>query len=97
MARRPLLRCLLLLAALALLPPLAAMADSCADCLWGSSPECCPPSCCSCCAHGSPALPAAVRLDRLPSAVDAAPHPQEGPVPSFHPRDVFHVPKPSPV
>lgn len=95
MARRPVLRFAALLAALAFLLPLAAVADSCADCLWAASPECCPPSCCPCCIQGPSTLTAAVWKAPRPAMVAGAPSPQEDRVSSSHPRDVFHVPKSS--
>ena len=96
MMRRPVLRFGFLLVVLAFLLPLAAAAGSCTDCVCGASAECCPPSCCACC------LPIAsdltpVRVDMQAAAVAVVPGVQEGPVPSFDPRDIFHVPKASPV
>lgn len=93
MARRSMIRFAALLAALAFLLPLAAVADSCADCLGEESPECCPPSCCLCCLPGSPILTAALWEGRLPEVADLAPSPPNGPSPSSPPRDIFHVPK----
>jgi hypothetical protein len=95
MARPSALRFAALLAVLALLLPLAALRDSCADCLWGDSPDCCPPACCPCCVHGPSVLTAAIGGALGSAAVDSVPSPQEDPDPSFHPRDIFHVPKPS--
>jgi hypothetical protein len=95
MTRRSALRCAALLAALAFLLPLAALADPCADCLGAASPDCCAPSCCSCCAHG-PSVPAALVWGApRPVAIAVAPDPREAPYPSRGPRDVFHVPKPA--
>lgn len=95
MTRRPLL-CAALLAALALLLPLAALADPCTDCLGAEATDCCPPACCSCCIHGpSSALTASALRAPLPAVVDAAPSPPAGGDRSSHARDVFHVPKPS--
>jgi hypothetical protein len=96
MVRRPVLRFAFLLVVLAFLLPLAAAEGSCTDCLCGASADCCPPSCCACC------LPIAsdltpVRVDVQAAAVAVVPGAQEGPVPSFDPRDIFHVPKTSPV
>lgn len=94
MVRRPLLRFAVLLAALAFLLPLAAVADSCTDCLGGTGyPDCCPPSCCSCCVHGPSVLIASIWGTPRPVMVDAAPNPHEDPSPSSSPRDIFHVPK----
>lgn len=84
-----------LLAALALLLPLATLADSCTDCLWESSADCCPPSCCTCCAHGPSALTVSVRGDFGPAKSGLAMDPVEGGCLSMSPRDVFHVPKAS--
>jgi hypothetical protein len=95
MTRRPALRFAALLTVLAFLLPLAAMADSCSDCLWADSQECCPPACCPCCVHGPSVLTASAWGAPRPATVDMAPDPHEDRSPSFHPRDVFHVPKPS--
>ena len=97
MVRRPVLLFALLLATLAFLLPLAAAEGSCTDCLCGTSAECCPPSCCPCCVHVASDLTAPVRADLQAAAVDAAPSVQEDPHPSFDPRDIFHVPRTSPV
>lgn len=81
-----------LLAVLAMLLPVAALADSCVDCLWAASPGCCPPACCPCCVQLSPALTVSHGADpglpweNLPEAMQdrrASPDP----------RDVLHVPK----
>ena len=93
--RRSVLRFAVLLAALALLLPLAALADSCTDCLWASSPECCPPSCCSCCAHGLSVLTASAWGDLGPASSGLALDSKEDGYLSMSPRDVFHVPKAS--
>jgi hypothetical protein len=93
--RRSVLRFAVLMTALALLLPLAALADSCTDCLWESSPECCPPSCCSCCAHGLSVLTVSVWGDFGPARSGLAVDPAEGGCLSMSPRDVFHVPKAS--
>ena len=95
MARGSVLRFAGLLAVLAFLLPLAAGADSCSDCLWAASPECCPPSCCSCCIHGLSVLTPVVWGAPRPASVATEPGPQESWYPSSPPRDVFHVPKPS--
>jgi hypothetical protein len=95
MARRSVLRFAALLAALAFLLPLAAIADSCADCLWAVSPDCCPPSCCPCCVHGPSVLTASIWGAVHPQTIDIAPNPHQDPSPSSPPRDIFHVPKPS--
>lgn len=95
--RRSVFRLTALLAVLALLLPLAALADSCTDCLWASSPECCPPSCCTCCAHGLSVLTVSVGGDFGPSRTGLAMDPAEGGCLSMSSRDVFHVPKASPV
>ena len=95
MVRAPLLRFAVLLAALAFLLPSVAGAAACTDCLDGASPDCCPPSCCSCCVHSPSVLTALIRVALHPAPVDLALSPQQDPSPSFDPRDVFHVPKPS--
>jgi hypothetical protein len=81
-----------LLAALSLLLPLAAMEDSCADCL--SSPDCCAPSCCSCCVH-APALAGMAGAPESPAEAGLTGHAAEVPALPSEPRDVFHVPRPS--
>lgn len=88
------LRLAALLVALALLLPLAAVEISCADCLWETAQDCCPPSCCPCCVHG-PAV-AGVRLAeaRLMEA-GLAGRPAEACTLASNPRSVFHVPKPA--
>jgi hypothetical protein len=95
MARRRVLRLAALLTVLAFLLPLAAMADSCTECLWAGSQECCPPACCPCCVHGPSVLTILAWGDPRPATVDMALNPREDRAPTFHPRDVFHVPKPS--
>ena len=96
MPRRSALLLPVLLAALALLAPLAALADSCSDCLWGDSAKCCT-SCCSCCVPGPSALAVspwrALAPARAGLALDAV---EDGGL-SSPSRDVFHVPKASPV
>lgn len=94
MLPRSALRCATLLAVLAFLLPLAAVADSCTDCLSAASPDCCPPSCCSCCVHGTSVLTAEIWGAPHPATVDGAASPQEDRYLFFHPRDIFHVPKP---
>jgi hypothetical protein len=95
MTLRLLLRCAALLALLAFLLPLAAVADPCVDCLGESSPDCCPPSCCSCCLHGpSPVLTAAALRAPLPAVTARTPGAPADEDPSPHSRDIFHVPKP---
>ena len=96
MVRRPALRFAVLLAALAFLLPLAAMAESCEDCLWGAdSPACCPPSCCPCCVHGPSVMTASAWGAVHPVPVVVASHQRQGPYPSSPPGDIFHVPKSS--
>ena len=93
---RPVLRCAALLIALAaFLLPLAALADACSDCLWAESPDCCPPSCCTCCAHGTPGLAASAWGSPRPALGDAAPDGPADRSPSSVPRDIFHIPKPA--
>lgn len=98
MTRRSVLRFAVLLAALALLLPLAALAGSCTDCLWAASPDsagCCPPSCCSCCAHGLSVLTIAVWGDFGPARSGLVMDLKEDGCLSMSSRDVFHVPKAS--
>lgn len=91
MLRRP---ALLLLAALALLAPLAAVADSCSDCLWGDSAKCCT-SCCSCCVPGASVLTVSPWRALAPAAAGLALDIREDGGLSSPSRDVFHVPKAS--
>jgi hypothetical protein len=81
--------CLLL--ALALLAPLAAMADACVDC--DPAQGCCLASGCLCCLPGSSVLAASVSL-----SLGSAPPGTASPAPDGRglaaaPRGVFHVPK----
>lgn len=93
MARRFALRLPVLLVALALVLPLAAVADSCVDCLGAASPDCCPPSCCSCCVHGGATLRGLARMDAGLGEAGLAGDPVEDRALPSDPRDVFHVPK----
>lgn len=87
------LRLAALLAALALLLPLAAVEASCADCLWeDASQDCCPPSCCPCCVH-APAVTGVERGPALLAEAGLAGRPAEACTLSPDPRAVFHVPK----
>lgn len=87
------LRLAALLAALALLLPLAAEVEaSCADCLWEASRDCCPPSCCPCCVH-APAVTGFERGQALLSEAGSTGHPPEASTLASDPRAVFHVPK----
>lgn len=95
MMSRSALRLAALLTVLAFLLPLAALADSCTDCLRAASEECCPPACCSCCAHGPSVLTASIGGAPRRSTVDRTPISRDDRFSAFHPRDVFHVPKPS--
>ncbi len=95
MARRSALHLVVLLASLALVLPLAAVADSCVDCLGASSPDCCPPSCCSCCAHGGATLGGLAGLVAAQELTGPAGDPAENRALPADPRDVFHVPKSS--
>jgi hypothetical protein len=95
MARCSALRLAVLGTVLALLLPLVAVADSCGDCLWLASQDCCLKSCCPCCAHGSFALTAAARVDLGPAWSGLTAEPPADRFLSSHPRDVFHIPKPS--
>lgn len=96
MLRGPSLRFWALLAFLAFLLPLGALADSCEDCLWAGSSECCPPSCCPCCVHGPTVLKAMAWGEPGPVRIDSHGDPRADVHPSSDPRDIFHVPKPSP-
>ena len=95
MVCRPELRFAAVLVALAFLLPIATLADSCPDCLWADSPDCCPPACCPCCVHGPSVLTVAIGSALRAAVVASARSPQEGLDPSIHPRDIFHVPKPA--
>jgi hypothetical protein len=88
------LRFAALLAVLAMLLPMAALADSCVDCLWAASSACCPPSCCPCCVQLSPAVRVSLGTAPAPADADLAEWAQERHAPP-DPRDVLHVPKPS--
>jgi hypothetical protein len=83
---------LALLAVLALALPLAVIADSCADCLWADSPDCCPPFCCSCCVPGA-ALSGLARVAASLPEAGPAEEPVERHALPADPGDVFHVPK----
>lgn len=87
----------LFLAVLALLLPLAGLAERCDECLEGGQPGCCPPACslCLCCGSGRTVLPGALRLDREPALASAFHDAAEAGALSADPRDVFHVPKTS--
>jgi hypothetical protein len=91
MARRSALP--LLLTAVALLAPLAVVADSCVDCLWSASPGCCLTSCCPCCVHGSSTVTVPVRVSPDAAWRELAGDPAPDPCLAADPRDVFHVPK----
>jgi hypothetical protein len=97
MYRRSALLVFLLLVALALLAPLAALADSCTDCLWGAPAKCCPSSCCSCCAPGASALTSSAWRAVGPARSGLAVAALEDGCLSTSSRDVFHVPKASQV
>jgi hypothetical protein len=92
MARSSLLRFAVLLAVLAMLLPVAALADSCVDCLDTASSDCCPPACCPCCVQLSPALAASLGMAPVPAEADLAEGGQDRHAPP-DPRDVLHVPK----
>lgn len=94
MTRPSVLRFAALLAVLAMLLPMAALADSCADCLRAASSDCCPPACCACCVQLSTALTVSHGADPGllgESLAEAAQDRRASP----DPRDVLHVPKPS--
>lgn len=95
MTRRSVFRLAAVLTVLAFLLPLAALADSCVDCLWASTHDCCPPACCSCCVHGLSVVATPRWGDPRPATASTAPEPREDRFLSFHSRDVFHVPKPA--
>jgi hypothetical protein len=92
MARPSLLRFAALLAVLAMLLPMAALADSCVDCLDAASSGCCPPACCPCCVQLSPALAASFGTAPVPAEADLAEEAQDRHA-SPDPGDVLHVPK----
>jgi hypothetical protein len=93
MMRGPALRLWALLAFLAFLLPLGAMADSCLDCLWMASAECCPPACCRCCVYGPSVLNASAWGGPSPVRTVLKVDPREDLSLSSDPRDIFHVPK----
>jgi hypothetical protein len=93
MARRSVLFAVLL-AALTLLPSLAAAAGSCGDCFWEAEPDGCAPSCCPCCVPG-PTLVDVPEMDEGIAGVGEVVEPSEGRALVSDPRDVFHVPKTS--
>ena len=93
--RQSVLHLAALLAVLALLLPLAALADSCTDCLWSASPDGCAPTCCPCCVHGASALTMSAWGDSGPARIGLALDSKEEGCLSMSPRDVFHVPKTS--
>jgi hypothetical protein len=95
MYRRSALLVFLLLAALALLAPLAAMADSCTDCLWGAPVKCCPSSSCFCCVAGVSALTSSAWRALSPARAGFAVATLEDRCLPTSSRDVFHVPKAS--
>jgi len=92
MARRPILRFAVLLAALSLLLPLALEA-SCADCLGSESADCCAPSCCPCCLH-APVMTGVARMQAGLAEAGLAGSPVEARTLPSNPCAVFHVPKP---
>jgi hypothetical protein len=93
MARRTLLRPFALLVLLAFLLPIAAAAAACEDCLWATSPGCCPPSCCACCLQ-TPSSPSAAMPDLSPLVETGPASDRAGDrLRLANPRDVFHVPK----
>ncbi len=94
MARPSMLRFAALLGILAMLLPVAALADSCVDCLGADAADCCPPSCCPCCVQLSPAVTAflaAAPAHAEAVLAEAAQDRHAAP----DPRDVLHVPKTS--
>jgi hypothetical protein len=83
-----------LLAALGLLVPLAAVADPCPDC--GPVQGCCPSLGCACCAPGAALLPVMVPVALSPAWTALVGDRAADRCPSADPRDVFHVPKSPP-
>jgi hypothetical protein len=90
MARRSALLVPLLLAVLALLAPLAAVADACPDC--GPS-GCCPSLGCACCLASASVLTAEVQVKAGSVSTVLVGDPPADRCLSADPRDVFHVPK----
>src|SRR3954463_5071781 len=80
MARRSALLIPGLLAALVLLAPMAAVADSCPDC--GPFQSCCPSQGCPCCLPSASVLTAGVRVDPNLGSTRLTPRPRGGPPPS---------------
>jgi hypothetical protein len=89
---RPMLRLSVLGILLALLLPWALVVDTCGDCLWSSSPDCCLKSGCLCYAHSS-AVTVTAWVDLGSALSGAVPEPPVDRFLSSHSRDVFHVPK----
>jgi hypothetical protein len=81
-----------LLAVLAMLLPMAALADSCVDCLGAASSDCCPPACCPCCVQLSPVVRVFLGTAPAPAEADLAEWSEERHA-SPDPSDVLHVPK----
>lgn len=88
------LRFAALLGILAMLLPMAALADSCLDCLGAECSDCCPPACCPCCLQLSSAVTPTLGAAPAHAEADLAERPQERHV-SPDPRGVLHVPKTS--
>jgi hypothetical protein len=93
MARRSALLIPGLLAALVLLAPMAAVADSCPDC--GPFQSCCPSQGCPCCLPSASVLTAGVRVDPNLGSTRLTAEPQADRCLSADSQDVFHVPKSS--
>jgi hypothetical protein len=91
-ARRSALLVPVLLAVLALLAPMAVVADPCPDCR-GPFQGCCPSQGCPCCLPGSSILTAEVRVDLGLASTGLAGEPPADRCLTADSPDIFHVPK----
>ena len=92
MARRFPLLIPVLLAVLALLAPMAVMADPCPDC-GGPFQSCCPSQGCPCCLPGSSILTARVEVDLGAASTGLVSEPPVDRCLTAESPDIFHVPK----
>ena len=91
MPHRPALSVCILLVALALLAPLASVADACPDC--GSQQGCCATQGCPCCVALTSVLPVMPEVAVGLGWVGFALSPEADRCPAGDPHAVFHVPK----